>query len=295
MKNIEFKYLKISESDTDFGLWVSTVGFQSIHPDAQYPLTSHPSGYYFNPSKGRCLNEYQLVFISKGEGSFTSEHYNHMKVRQGKLMMLFPGQWHTYSPSKEKGWDEYYIGFNGPIIETLIARVPLVQENQILDIGLNEELETLFRRALDESQKDKQLNQQYLVGIVMHMLGLILSVSFNQTNKDEINQKIEIAISSMKRHIETDIDVMQLADELTMSYSYFRKSFKKYTGYSPNQYFQNLKIHRAKELLYGTSDSVKEISYKLDYGTPEYFTNLFKKRVGKTPLEYRQYVKKNKE
>ena len=292
MKNIEFKYLKISESDTDFGLWVSTVGFQSICPDAQYPLTSHPSGYYFNPSKGRCLNEYQLVFISRGEGVFTSEHYCNMKVSQGKLMMLFPGQWHTYAPSKKKGWDEYYIGFNGPIIETLIARVPLVQENQILNIGLNGELESLFRRALEESQKDKQLNQQYLVGIVMHMLGLILSASFNQTNKDEINQKIDIAISSMKHHIETEIDMMQLADELMMSYSYFRKSFKKYTGFSPNQYFQNLKINRAKELLYSTSDSVKEICFRLGYSTPEYFANLFKKCVGKTPLEYRHFVKK---
>ena len=32
MNNIEFKYLNITEDDADFGLWVSTVGFQSIDP-----------------------------------------------------------------------------------------------------------------------------------------------------------------------------------------------------------------------------------------------------------------------
>ncbi len=37
MKNIEFKYLQITETDKDFGLWVNTVGFQSIAPDSDYP------------------------------------------------------------------------------------------------------------------------------------------------------------------------------------------------------------------------------------------------------------------
>lgn len=37
MNNIEFKYLNITEDDADFGLWVSTVGFQSIDPGMTYP------------------------------------------------------------------------------------------------------------------------------------------------------------------------------------------------------------------------------------------------------------------
>lgn len=56
MNNIEFKYLNITEDDADFGLWVSTVGFQSIDPGMTYPIKSHPTGYYFNPEKGRTLN-----------------------------------------------------------------------------------------------------------------------------------------------------------------------------------------------------------------------------------------------
>lgn len=38
MNNIEFKYLNITEDDADFGLWVSTVGFQSIEPGMTYPI-----------------------------------------------------------------------------------------------------------------------------------------------------------------------------------------------------------------------------------------------------------------
>ena len=74
-----------------------------------------------------------------------------------------------------------------------------------------------------------------------------------------------------------------------ISYSWFRKVFKDYTGYAPAKYFQELKLRKAKQLLVGTSLSVKEISFMLDYKSTEHFFSSFKKRTGFTPLEYRSY------
>jgi len=54
--------------DQKYGLWVNTVGFQSIQPNSPYPLKDHPTGYFFNAQKGRILREYQLVYITKGRG-----------------------------------------------------------------------------------------------------------------------------------------------------------------------------------------------------------------------------------
>ena len=33
------------------------------------------------------------------------------------MFLLFPGEWHTYTPDKETGWNEYWIGFDGKIME----------------------------------------------------------------------------------------------------------------------------------------------------------------------------------
>ena len=52
---LEFKYLIVNDMDRKFGLWVNTVGYQSIPPDSPYPLKEHPSGYFFNAEKGRVL------------------------------------------------------------------------------------------------------------------------------------------------------------------------------------------------------------------------------------------------
>lgn len=52
---LEFKYLIVNDMDRKFGLWVNTVGYQSIPPDSPYPLKEHPSGYFFNAEKEGCF------------------------------------------------------------------------------------------------------------------------------------------------------------------------------------------------------------------------------------------------
>lgn len=289
-KGASFRYLIVNEKDRKFGLWVNTVGFQAIEPDTPYPLTNHPFGYYFNTQKGRVLPEYQIVYITKGRGLFESDSTPQKQVCKGRLMILYPNQWHTYKPLQQTGWNEYYIGFEGPIIDNMIQKSFLSKDNQILEVGLNEELVTLFTRAIEVAATDKISAQQYLSGIVLHMIGLILSISKNKIFEiGDVAQKIEQAKIIMNENVFKDVDSEELAMKLNISYSWFRKVFKDYTGYAPAKYFQELKLRKAKQLLVETSHSVKEISFMLNYNSAEHFFALFKKYTGFTPLEYRAF------
>ena len=208
----------------------------------------------------------------------------------GLLMVLFPGQWHTYYPLRQTGWTEYYIGFEGPAIDTIVGDAFLSQERQILEVGINEELVSLFSRALEVAEADKISAQQYLSGIVLHMIGMILSISKNKVfEMIDVDQKIEQAKILMNENVSGNIDPEELAMRLNISYSWFRRVFKEYTGYAPAKYFQELKLRKAKQMLVGTSQSVKEISFFLGFQSTEYFFSFFKKRTGLTPLEYRSF------
>ncbi|MBP1673857.1 MAG: AraC family transcriptional regulator [Bacteroidetes bacterium] len=287
---VDFKYLIVNDMDQKFGLSVNAVGFQSIVPNSPYPLKDHPSGYFFNAQKGRVLREYQFVYITKGRGLFTSDSTPETQICKGRLMVLFPGQWHTYHPLIHTGWNEYYIGFEGEMIDNIVKNSFLSPEKQILEVGLNEELVNLFSRAIEVAETDKISSQQYLAGIVLHMLGMILSISKNKIYEiGDMDQKIEQAKIIMNENVFKDVDPEELAMKLNISYSWFRKIFKDYTGYAPAKYFQELKLRKAKQLLVGTSQSVKEISYQLNYTSTEHFFSLFKKRTGFTPLEYRSF------
>lgn len=287
---LEFKYLIVNDMDQKFGLWVNTVGYQSIPPNSPYPLKEHPSGYFFNADKGRILREYQLVYITQGRGLFSSESTAEKQVCKGRLMVLFPGQWHTYRPLQQTGWTEYYIGFEGPSIDAIVGNAFLSKEQQILEVGIQEELVSLFRRALIIAETDKTSAQQYLSGIVLHMIGMVLSISKNKIfEMSDIDQKIEQAKVIMNENVYGAIDPEELAMRLNISYSWFRRIFKEYTGYAPTKYFQELKLRKAKQMLVSTSQSVKEISYLLNFQSAEYFFAFFKKHTGLTPSEYRSY------
>lgn len=289
----EFKYLIDSIKDHNYGLSVTTVGFQSIAPGSIYPPKNHPDSYYFSPQKGRVLHEYQLVYITKGSGTFQSDSTTIRDISIGTMILLFPGQWHSYSPSVETGWNEYYIGFEGTIADMLLRKSAIQKDNQIISVGINEGLVSLFVEALEVAEAEKSCYQQYISGIALHIIGELLYIFNNQ--RYEINnaaQKIESAKIIMRENIDKDIDVKELANRLNIGYSWFRKVFKEYTGYAPAKYFQELKISKSKQLLVETSLPIKEICYTLNYSSIEHFFTIFKKSTSMTPTEYRNYCKK---
>lgn len=92
----------------------------------------------------------------------------------------------------------------------------------------------------------------------------------------------------MKELIDQPVSMQEIAKKAGMGYSLFRKLFKAQMNYAPIQYFQNLKIQKAIELLTTTAIPVKEIAYRLDFESPAYFSARFKKQTGKSPVEYRE-------
>ena len=86
------KYLIANERDALWGLTVSTVGYEEIAPGDEYPTRGHADGYYFDLKKGRILNEYQLLYLTEGEGTFESTNQKPIRIKQGDLFLLFPGE-----------------------------------------------------------------------------------------------------------------------------------------------------------------------------------------------------------
>ena len=81
--------------------------------------------------------------------------------------------------------------------------------------------------------------------------------------------------------------VAHFANELHLSPGYFGDLIKRETGTSPQEYIQNKLIDLAKERFFQDSRSISEIAYELGFKYPQHLTRLFKKKVGRTPQQYR--------
>ena len=78
------------------------------------------------------------------------------------------------------------------------------------------------------------------------------------------------------------------AEQCGIDNSYFYKLFKIWSGVSPNQYRNQLRVIVAKDLLVHTNLSICEIAQKIGFDDPYYFSRLFKKETGLSPAHYRK-------
>ena len=287
---ISKKYLTINPTDTAWGLAINSVGHQSIAENEVYPPQEHPMRYLFNTQNGRILNEYQLLYITKGKGMFSSKSSGIWQLKEGYMFLLFPGEWHTYMPEESTGWNEYWIGFNGKIMDEWMRNGFFTKENPVFNVGLNEEIIALYKRAIIIADAQEANYQQALSGIACNLVSMALYLSRNKDfSKSNIAEQINNAKVAVHENI-SSITPEKLAEITYMSYSKFRKIFKEYTGFSPSQYIQEVRINMAKEMLTNTSRSIKEIAFELGYENKDYFFTVFRKATGMTPTSYRRYT-----
>ena len=284
--DIRFHYLIANKADEEYGCTVSVVGSQTISPDEDYPSKEHPPGYLFDPERGRILQEYQLLYIVKGRGEFANQTTSYDIVK-GSLVLLRPGVWHSYKPSKNEGWTEYFIGFSGEIADKAIEKL-FAEDEHIFNVGLKQEMVDLYQRAIEVAAEDRPSAQQLLCGIVMHLLGNLSYIAHSAITADRMDQIIEQAKAIMQEKASQNIDLDMLAEQLNVSYSWFRKVFREYTGYPPAKYFMLVKLRRAQYLLVNTQESIKEIAFSLGFKSPEHFYTTFKRVMGSTPSIYRK-------
>lgn len=87
-------------------------------------------------------------------------------------------------------------------------------------------------------------------------------------------------------HIAEDLPLERLAGEVNFSKFYTCRLFKKYTGYTLNNYIVSKRIEQTKVLLKGNM-SINDISKSSGFNNYSYFYKTFKKIYGVNPAEYK--------
>jgi len=284
-----YKYLPVSKEDESWGLTVLNAGCTHIEATNDYPFKDHPAHHNFNWNSWRILQEYQVIYITNGQGVFESDSYQQTIVKAGTIIVLFPNERHRYKPDSHTGWDEYWVGVKGDIIDNLVTSGYLRPDNPCLYIGFNDSIFNIYNSIIEKTREERSGYQPLVSGAVLHLIGACYAAVKQSTAENkEAENIINRARLLFRSNISNAYSPEQAAQELNVGYSWFRKLFKSYTGLSPGQYYLQLKIEKAKDLLSNSNMPVKEISIALNFESNFYFSRIFKEKTGLRPTEYRK-------
>ena len=282
-----FRYFPISDRDRRWGLFLTTAGESRIPPGFAYPPPGHPGAYHFDWKEGRVLQEYQIVYISAGRGLLEMDRAR-WRVTPGSVFILHPGRWHRYRPDSRTGWNEHWVGCDGPVIRGLVRGGFFSPQKPLLRVRNEDLLLGAFSSVIDAIHAGRPALQQVGAGATLYILSLLYSAQQpGQDGREGVSRAIHEAMRRMADPTQDTVHLAELARGLGVSYTWFRRMFAHHTGLSPHQYRLQLRVGRARTLLSETALSVKEVAFRSGFESEQYFCRLFRRKTGFSPGEWR--------
>lgn len=292
---IQSEYTIRDDHRLNFGLSVNSVGVKTILSEARDNPESKISDHRYHFKKGKVADEFKLIYITNGSGYVCFENEEETRLEKGDVLMILPNQKYQYYHDSRYDWKEYFIRFEADALYHQLIKTLFINEYQVVDAGFNEELVRLFQRSVDVVRNGLKSSQVYLSGILLHILGLVIAETRNNVAEKREKQQVERAKMLMHEQVNSEVSLQEIASQMNLSYTTFRKKFKKYSGISPARYLNELRMDKARELLAETALSVKEIAYQLQYSSSNQFSTMFKKQVGLSPQQFRNHHSRSSE
>ncbi len=227
------KAISLHLLDQKWGLTVYSVGIQHVSENEVYPSPLPPTHTILGTG-----NLFSILYITKGKGSLSTSSSGLSNLQEGNMFLLFPGEWHTYKPHPSTGWQVYWICFNGKIMDEWVNQGFFYKKSPVLNIGINEDIVSLFERALIMYNSQKQNCQLYLASIASYIISMAIYMSGKtKIEKSDLDHIVTQPKAAIHENIST-VTPEDLAKIVCMSYSKFRKVFKKYTRLAPFNIFR---------------------------------------------------------
>jgi AraC family transcriptional regulator, transcriptional activator of pobA len=213
----------------------------------------------------------------------------------------------------ELDWVGWYIIFGreflslNPLWRNFIIDFPFFRLDKAapmnLPAGDAQHVNDVFQKIFDEYHSDHQ-DKFLFIQTYTHFLLLLTKRCFDKTtisaDGQQDNRAADILLIS---RFQTLVETMMTNDQVTSEFrhpsfyanklnihpNHLNAVVKRITGKTATSIIQGQLIIYAKSLLRQTTDSIKEIAYRLHFSEPSHFDSFFKKAAGLTPQQYRHH------
>lgn len=244
----------------------------------------------------RIIGDFELIYVIDGVSHITIERTEY-NCKKGDLVLIPPFTRHNIISDRDDPHNQYWFHFDVfPFYrqDEFIAGI-IPGHGYKIHIGEIKLLITFYNLLERELNKKDNGYMVFLQTILIQIITTILRQTYNTNSKSDgleiISKNQEIidkSIVYIYDNISRQIYIDDLCDYLHVSQSYLFKAFSKHLKFPPAKFIQFIKIKRGEQILKTSSLSIKEISSKLGFSSPFYFTRVFKEYYKVSPEQYRK-------
>lgn len=237
----------------------------------------------------------EIIFVKSGQGTVNIGN-NIKKIKKGDIVIYNEGTPHAEIGSAEKPLNLYFIALN----KLSLTDLP---ENYLLPPGYSNYYPsgkyydlfcTMFQTMIAEFEKKEQFYAEIAQNIsrtmLMHIFRIINSLE-DEKEHLESNKVINRAVEYINENYSKNFSLEEIAEYCYVNKYYLSHLFPAHKHTTLKQFLIDKRIKEAKKLLLGDELSVGSIAAAVGIADTTYFSRLFKREVGETPLEYKKRMK----
>jgi len=237
-------------------------------------------------------DEYVFTYITGGGAEFFVGG-NRYFLKTGDAIVLPPKAAHIIASKGDEPLVQYIFHFD--YYDTPEREIPWGNNVFVATMSEAEKYDVCnnYLRMYKEYDERRPGYQAMLTGIALQLLVPYFrwADSLEQPEKGDAKTKswvhIENAVSFIYKNLcETELDNQQIADAVGVSANYLTKLFQDHLGISLHTYMLNIRIERAKQLMYKENKSLTEVAYLCGFSGIHVFSKIFKKIVGMSPSKF---------
>lgn len=255
----------------------------------------------------RLIYDTLLVYVSFGRCDLQIEKTVH-KLRPGSIALIPPRTWHQSTATSAGGtrrhcihfrWNRVAVpqsypfqamegeSFNSELVQPVPLEIgmflPLVVHRRVT-APISDMIQLLLKKL-----RAQHGSQDLMLWPVLQHLFRSIAVEGEQ-DAQEMSGKGKRALYAVKAFIDAEyhrpIGYEDYRAMTQFSKSHLCKIFHEVMGISPNNYLNSVRIFHAKRLLKTSNQNMSEIGPSVGIRDINYFSRLFKKKVGVSPSEY---------
>lgn len=264
---------------------------ETPHLDTTSVVTGHfrkCKGYFAYRPRG--TRDWLLILTLNGHGR-VGHVGGELTVGRGDALLLAPRTLHDYgvAPGRER-WEllwahfqprpEWHDLLGWPTVTPGLHHLhPPTREWRAVVLRMRE----THRLSSGSARRRDQRALNALEDVLLR-----LDASNPLADTERLDPRLRAALEFIDANlVETSLNVRRLASVASLSTSRFAHLFREQLRTTPQHYIERRRLLRARDLLARTGLSVKEVAAEVGFGSPFYFSQRFRKHVGRSPSEYR--------